>query len=253
MHLLRSIILAANVCSVAQAFAPPLSNTVTHHVQTNTPLTKLYATETEAERLLRKARALREEVKAGEDELHTTLIQRKKTRDAATDSIISQLFPANASDEEGVCALCERLREKRLASDMLVRVVERLHEREVAARGLEHVEPSMHHDQVTFKRVAQPDDVELNRIQGLVDRLIEAAEVLDKEFIDQKSECQGVIVSDSVLKLFDLMFYVRVYKMINALTSLYVYSCFYFSRLIAISCIGAEEMLLVSSKTRQRI
>lgn len=195
MQLLRSIILAANICSVTQAFSPRLSYTVTQHVQSNTPLTKLYATETDAERLLRKARELREEVKAGEDELHTILIQRKKTRDAATDSIISQLFPATASDEEGVCDLCERLREKRLASDMLVRVVERLHEREVAARGLEHVEPSMHHDQVTFKRVAQSDEVELGRIQGLVDRLIEAAEVLDKEFIDQKSECQGKIVS----------------------------------------------------------
>jgi hypothetical protein len=113
--------------------------------------------------------------------------------------MIAQLFPKNnAKDDDengGVCALCERLREKRLALDMLVRIVERLHEREVAARGLEHVEPSIHHDNVTFKRVAQADEVELRYVQGLVDQLIEAAEVLDREFINQKSECNGKIVS----------------------------------------------------------
>ena len=134
--------------------------------------------------------------------MHNTLIRRKGAQDAATDAIIQQLFPDNDTDDGDGVALCDRLREKRLASDMLVRVVERLHEREVAAKGLDHVEPSVHHDQVTFKRVAQPDDEELARIQGLVHKLIEAAEVLDKEFIEQKSECQGKIVSVTRFFLF---------------------------------------------------
>lgn len=191
MQLLLSILaLHARVA----AFAPPLPC----RIAVENCVSALHATaETDAERLLRKARELREAVKTGEDELHTALLEKKKTRDAATDSIIAQLFPNNPKDGDdgGVCALCERLREKRLALDMLVRVVERLHEREVAARGLEHVEPSIHHDNVTFKRVAQADDMELLYVQGLVDQLIEAAEILDSEFIRQKSECNGKIVS----------------------------------------------------------
>eukprot|EP00571_Detonula_confervacea_P010183 CAMPEP_0172307700 /NCGR_PEP_ID=MMETSP1058-20130122/8496_1 /TAXON_ID=83371 /ORGANISM="Detonula confervacea, Strain CCMP 353" /LENGTH=254 /DNA_ID=CAMNT_0013019935 /DNA_START=114 /DNA_END=878 /DNA_ORIENTATION=+ len=194
MQLIRSIVLAANACSIAHAFVPSLLNAVG---QTGTLVTQLHATaETEAERLLQKVRELREEVRADEDKLHSTLFQRKATQDAATDSIIAELFPTE--EEDGVCALCDRLRQKRLASDMLVRVVERLHEREVAAKGLEHVESSMHQNQVTFKRVAQEDEVELARLQGLVNRLIEAAEVLDKEFIDEKSECGNVITHSDI-------------------------------------------------------
>jgi len=198
MQLLRSIILTANACSVAQAFAPPVLTSAVHSYSSPLVAPLHATTETEAERLLRKARELREAVKESEDELHSTLIQKKKTRDAVTDSAIAQLFPPD-DDDDGVCALCDRLRRKRLASDMLVQIVERLHEREVAARGLEHVEPSMHHDRVTFKRVAEPDEAELGRIRGLVDRLIEAAEVLDREFIEKKSECGGVVTHSDVM------------------------------------------------------
>jgi hypothetical protein len=204
MHLILSIIVAVHAYPFVRAFVPHLPR---HHAVLlgqkliNTREFALHATaETEAERLLRRARELREAVKAGEEELHTTLLQRKKTRDAATDSIIAQLFPTNAMDDNGgVCALCDRLREKHLALDMLVRVVERLHEREVAARGLEHVEPSIHHDYVTFKRVAQADEVELRYVQGLVDQLVEAAEILDREFINQKSECNGKITHSDIM------------------------------------------------------
>mmetsp|Transcript_26949 Transcript_26949/g.45914 ORF Transcript_26949/g.45914 Transcript_26949/m.45914 type:complete len:256 (-) Transcript_26949:316-1083(-) len=196
MQLLRSLVLAANACSFVNAFAPPAIHTPTTSRVTVSPLHA--ATETDVERLLRKARELREAATAGEAELHSDLIQKKKTRDAATDSMIAHLFPSGGG-EDGVCALCDRLRKKRLASDMLVQIVERLHEREVAARGLEHVEPSVHHDQVSFKRVAQPNEAELSKIQGLVDRLIEAAEVLDKEFIEQKSECGGVVTHSDIM------------------------------------------------------
>lgn len=181
---------AVSTCAVAGAFV--------HPAHTHTPAvcysssSSVHATaQSDAERLLQKARELREAVKASEDELHSTLIEKKSKRDATTDSMIAALFPTD--DDDGTCALCDRLRQKRLASDMLVQVVERLHEREVSARGLEHVEPSVHNNQVTFKRVAEPNEEELERIQGLISRLIEAAEVLDKEFIDEKSECNKAI------------------------------------------------------------
>ena len=180
---------------MAEAFTSPgiLASRVAVPSGTLIALRAASAAQTEAERLLQKARELREAATTEEDELHSTMLQKKKARDDATDLIIDQLFPTEEND--GVCALCERLRQKRLASDMLVVVVERLHEREMNARGLEHVEPSVQNDQVTFKRVAEPNEAEQNKVQGLVDRLIEAAEVLDKEFIEEKSQCEGVIVS----------------------------------------------------------
>jgi len=183
MQLIQSIILAANACSIAHAFVPSRLNNAVGH----TLVKPLQATE--AERLLEKVRALREEVKADEDKLHLSLHQKKANQDAATDAIISNLFQT-ANDNE---TLCDRLRQKRLASDMLVRIVERLHEREVAAKGLEHVESEMSQTtkQVTFKRVAQEDEVELVRLEGLLEQLIEAAEVLDAEFISEKSKDDG--------------------------------------------------------------
>jgi hypothetical protein len=192
-------ILIATACSYSQAFTPTIILKTTPSGAT-TAFTRLHATEaeTEVERLRRKARELLEEVKVAEDQLHSNLIQKKTTRDATTDSIIAYLFPSD--DDGSVCELAGRLRTKRLASDTLVQIVERLHEREVAARGLEHVEPS-HHDQggVTFKRVAEVNEAELNALQGCLDRLIEAAEVLDKEFINQKTECSQQITHSDIM------------------------------------------------------
>ncbi|KAL7436785.1 hypothetical protein ACHAXM_005336 [Skeletonema potamos] len=188
MKLLLSIILFATTLSDTLGFASLSQVTKSRSVSATITATQLGATqaETEAERLLRKARELREASQRAEDTLHANLIQKKKEKDAATDLIISQLFPSNGIDD-----LVDRLRKKRLASDMLVRVVERLHEREIAARGLEHVEPSLHHDQVTFKRVAQPDKVELAKIEGIVNDLVEAAAILDQEWLDQKHKTDG--------------------------------------------------------------
>lgn len=213
---LLQFVLAANACAVARSFAPPIL-TPTATAQSHS---KLHATtaQSDAERLLQKARALREAAKTSEDELHSTLIQKKSTRDAATDSIIAHIFPVGVDD--GTCALCDRLRQKHLASDMLVQVVERLNEREVAARGVEHVE---HHVDSTFKRVAEPNEAELNKIQGLVTRLIEAAEVLDKEFVEQKSECNGVITHSGTCCSFLFFPFLKFSKIIHTLL------CFPFS------------------------
>ena len=141
----------------------------------------------DAEALLRKARELRQQVEKNENELHQELLSKKATKDEKTDKMISCLFPSE-QDDGSVRSLCERLRAKRPASDMLVTIVERLHEREVAARGIEHVEPENGHgNAVSFKRVSEPNEQELEKVRGLVDRLIEAAEVLDEEFQDRKA------------------------------------------------------------------
>jgi len=127
--LLILILLATkNLNVITNAFISQSPLSKVHHVQRDT--TQLYATaQSEAERLLAKARALREEASREDELLHTTLLTKKYAQDSATDSIIDELFPGDVDD------VVHRLHEKRLASDMLVRIVERLHEREISAKG----------------------------------------------------------------------------------------------------------------------
>lgn len=168
--------LASQAFTVSKRVSPVSAQALYSQVGTN-----------DAEALLRKARELREQVEKNENELHQTLLAKKAAKDEKTDKMISCLFPLD-QDDGSVRSLCERLRAKRPASDMLVTIVERLHEREVAARGIEHVEPENGHDNaVSFKRVSAPNEQELEKIIGLVDRLIEAAEVLDEEFQGRKA------------------------------------------------------------------
>ena len=129
MQLLLLILLATtNLNAITNAFVSKSSLNIVHHVQRDT--TQLYATaQSEAERLLAKARALREEASREDELLHTTLLTKKYAQDSATDSLIDELLPGDVDD------VVNRLREKRLASDMLVRIVERLHEREISAKG----------------------------------------------------------------------------------------------------------------------
>ena len=56
---------------------------------------------------------------------------------------------------------CSRLCQKQLASDMPIQ--------------MEHLNPLIHHDELTFECVVQPNEAELGKIQSLVDRLIAAA------------------------------------------------------------------------------
>ncbi|KAL3792668.1 hypothetical protein HJC23_009396 [Cyclotella cryptica] len=195
--MMKSVSIVYSLCmisSFSHAFSPSSKNACT----IRTPTSALRATaETEAERLRQRARELMAEVKQAEDALHSNLIEKKKYQDAATDAIISELFPPN--EEGGTCDLARRLRNKRLAADTLVKIVERLHEREIAARGLEHIEPSVRNEGVTFERVAEPNEKELEAVQGLMDRLIEAADVLDREFVNQKSECDSRMTHSDIV------------------------------------------------------
>lgn len=148
----------------------------------------------DAEALLAKARALRQQAEADEHKLHSTLIEKKKCQNTETDLIIQKLFPLNHNNQKEVDRnasirdLAKRIEELRLSKVMLERVVERLHEREISARGLEHVEPSNHHEQVKFIRVAQLQEEELTRVQGLIQRLIDAAEVIDEEYLKHEQK-----------------------------------------------------------------
>lgn len=133
------------------------------------------------EELLAKARALRQEAEAEESSLHSTLLQNKSKRDQETDELIKDLF-----SNRNVRQVASKIQERRLSSMMLERVVDRLNEREIAARGLDHVEHG--HSTGTFERVREKDDKELKMVEGLIQTLIQAAEVVDETVLKERAE-----------------------------------------------------------------
>ena len=145
--------------------------------------------ETEAERLLRKAAELRAEAERAEKQVHGDLVKKKSDKDAQTDKLIEQLFFADGSS-----SLVDRLRAKRPSMATLEGLVERLDEREVIAQGGDHVEFRQVGDKTEFYRTASKDENELERLEGLIDKLIQAVSVLDQEFLKEKQSKGGKTV-----------------------------------------------------------
>jgi hypothetical protein len=170
------ITLSLVVVSPANAFAPNFS------VKKSVLTTHRMSAISDAQALLAKAKALRQQAEADEHVLHSTLIEKKQCQDTETDTVIRDLFPLN-EDGADVEVLAKRMEELKLSTSMYERVIERLHEREIAAKGVDHVEPSHHNEQVKFVRVSNPHEEELSRVQGLTQRLIDAAEILDEEYL----------------------------------------------------------------------
>lgn len=162
----------------AQAQAQPVSR--------NNNGSVLSMSVSEAEALLAKARALREQAAADEHKLHSTLIEKKNCKNVEIDTVIQSLFPLQhgANADYDIISLAARMEGLKISSRMYEKVVERLHEREIAARGLDHVESSHQHpEQVEFIRVAEPQAEELALVEGLIQHLIDGAEILDEKYL----------------------------------------------------------------------
>lgn len=139
----------------------------------------------DARELLAKAKALREQAESDEASLHATLVTKKDLQNQDLDALIDVLFPLDMPREDtSVCklAVSRTIETKKCSVQQLKNVVTRLHEREMTAKGEDHVEPT-HHDShgVKFERVSGRDDVELNRVSGLIPMLIDAATILDEK------------------------------------------------------------------------
>eukprot|EP00977_Amphora_coffeiformis_P019868 scaffold7551_cov168-Amphora_coffeaeformis.AAC.5 len=92
--------------------------------------------ETEAERLLRKARELRAAATQEEAQVHGNLTQKKAGRDQQSDAMIDELFPKGASPDE--TTLVNRLRSKKPGMATLERIILRIDERQAMAQGWDH-------------------------------------------------------------------------------------------------------------------
>ena len=180
-----SALLVAACSTGAEAFVvkPPANQ-----ISVDSPTSLFAVTKSDAEALLKKARELKAAAAEAEKSLHDVLLEKQALSHANTDAVIDHLFPdSGSSADQDMSGLVSRVKSKRPSCELLIKVVKRLHEREVEAKGLAHVEPSVHHDHTDFHVVkSKVNTKELERVSGLIDQLISAAEVLDEEYLKNK-------------------------------------------------------------------
>jgi len=141
------------------------------------------------EALLAKAKELRAEAEKDENELQSSVLEKKTSTDVDTDLTIDELFPP--LKKSTLEAVVERLTKKKPSKDLLLRVVERLHCRVVAAKGLDRVEASVQQSQIKFETIADGNEEDLARVEGLIDLLIDAANIVDEDFLRNQLELRG--------------------------------------------------------------
>lgn len=110
-------------------------------------------------------------------------LNKKDIKEHDLDYRIEMLFPLN---DDSITGLVSRVKESHSSTEKLMQITARLHEREIYAQGKGHVSASLDSDSTTFKTVSEENPVELARVQGLIDRLMEAAEVIDEEYMSEK-------------------------------------------------------------------
>lgn len=190
MRIYATFFFLAASATTTSAFVQRASSRLDLRIQRQKGVCQSSATsaESEAERLLRKARELREKAAKEEHQVHVEQAEKKARQDAKLDDLISKLFFEGNS-------LVDCLHEKNLSIDTLESIVDRLDEREVIAEGREHVEMVNDEKDAKFERVSERDEKELARIQGCIDALIEGVKVLDEEFQMEKESKSEVYVS----------------------------------------------------------
>jgi len=137
----------------------------------------------DVEALLAKAAKLKAEAAAAEDQLHKSLLEKKGSQEQDLDACIDMLFPV---DDESLMGLVGRLQKTNWSTEKLMRITSRLHTREMAAQGKGRVSATLHHNHAAFDSVSLDSPKELARLQGLVDRLLDAADVIDEEYMTGK-------------------------------------------------------------------
>lgn len=141
----------------------------------------------DAQRLLAKARALKEEAEREAHALHETRLTQKEGRDQTLDRCIDALFPPSSQDDS-VEAVAARLKSLQYSTDKLLEIITRLFQLELKAKGIRQVEAFFEQNTHTgFKRVpSEVNEEEAKRIGQQIDSLIQAAEQIDEEYLRER-------------------------------------------------------------------
>lgn len=137
----------------------------------------------EAERMLKKARELRQSALEEENRVHVSLAQKRALENSKTDALIDCLF----FDQSGG-SLVDRLHKKNLSIDTLEKIVDRLDEREAIAEGKDHVQLVYRNDGASaFDRASLHNEDEMEMLGGKIEELIKGVSILDEEFRKEKN------------------------------------------------------------------
>ena len=167
----------------------------------------------EVERLLKKAKELREQASRDEQELHSQILTKKQRHMEHIDNLIQNLFDDGIHIDDVVVEkessgsttstgdvehqqLAERLKLKKVSKDTLEKIIERLDDKLMVAEGMEHVTTCASTTAATatatsssssiFERVSKPrDTTEIRKVTNQIDCLLNAVQVLDDEFRTQ--------------------------------------------------------------------
>jgi hypothetical protein len=183
------LVLSLSACYLTGASAFVTPAVVLQKQQGFSPST-LSAASSDAEALMERARKLKAEAETAENELHKNLLEKKGVQNQELDNNIDKLFPQNDDTVDGVV---KRLKESHWSTDRLMQIVQRLHDREMAAQGKGRVTASLQGEKTHFDRVSDGNTQESERVQGLIDKLIDAADLIDEEFMKKKRSAKDAI------------------------------------------------------------
>jgi len=142
--------------------------------------------ESEAEKLLRLARKLRQQAEEEEQQVHEHLYEKKQKEDEQMDQWIQNLCLNEASQQNKKnVRIVNQLKDRRPCMETLERIVDRLHEHHLIASGHECVEiPSFkkqaHHNGVQRVHHEKDDDL-AHKIEIQAEALFDAVDTVDDE------------------------------------------------------------------------
>jgi hypothetical protein len=140
--------------------------------------------ETEVERLLRKARELREQASQEENAIHQQLSDKRTQQEQHYDALIELYLSPSANNNittgnmVNVQDVVDRLHKKPISMETLEHLVDRLDDKHAMASGREHVVGV-----VDFQRIQKPkNEAEMQALDDQIELLLQAVQVLDEEF-----------------------------------------------------------------------
>lgn len=134
---------------------------------------------TQVEELRRRARELLAEAKVLEVAILENRAIGAKQKTSEQDSLIDELFVSNMTT---ITTLVDQLKEKRWSPENLILIIERIHERQVLAMGKASATSVTGFQIGDTRNSAESCTEEYNRLDRLINLLMEAASLVDEEY-----------------------------------------------------------------------
>lgn len=185
---LMSLMAASRAVRTTSAFVVPSSNQGSVVSKTSPSTTALSMAETEVEKLLRMARELRAQAEESEKQVQEKVADKKADKEVRLGGLLNHLFYDGTKGKDvgtpdmainALSSIVTKLRSKNPSVDTLEQFMDWMDGRRDVALGNEHVESKGDGGYAAVK--SQKDLVEAERLNMLIESLLEALEVIDNQ------------------------------------------------------------------------